>query len=539
MGRVQILLVEDDPEHRRLLGRVVCEHHPEVDLRIADTLDAFEREIRDRQFDCALIDYHFAADCDADRLLTRLRELQPRCPAIIISSDSRQDVAVRSLRFGGADFIRKDEITDGTYLWERLRSVLRERRQQDRDRRRMGRRMERLLAEAETDPLTGLANRRRIDQILDDPRRRMCDRRGGCSVIMLDLDHFKRINDENGHACGDEVLKLAAQLIRSTVPDTALAARWGGEEFLILLPGTPLARAMYVAEHMRRRMAYAETAVEGGLIQITVSAGVATAAHDCLDRGTLIQADRALYLAKECGRNQVRSWDMVVFRDHIEQARHGTKSPERRWQRVLDRAWSALGPTQREHLSAHSDAVSRIVNDLGRELRLAPESRRALRLAGKLHDAGKLTVPDDILAKATPLTGEERFLISRLADDAAELSRVLGVDKHVCDWIRHHHRRFGDEPETPYASSGGGAFEPQLLNVADALAAMTSNRPYQPARSIPAALRELRQQRGRQFNPRAVDAALACFGSPKADSAQAERPVEAEDSLVGVTTRVS
>lgn len=158
---------------------------------------------------------------------------------------------------------------------------------------------------ARTDALTGLRNRRSMDERLNEALQRQARSGGAASVVMLDIDHFKQVNDRHGHPAGDTVLRALAQSIRAEVREVDAAGRYGGEEFLVLLPGTDTGGALLFAERLRRRVAALRVPVDGGDIAITISLGVA--AHAAPTEGApawLARADRALYQAKRGGRNQ-------------------------------------------------------------------------------------------------------------------------------------------------------------------------------------------------------------------------------------------
>lgn len=163
--------------------------------------------------------------------------------------------------------------------------------------------VEELVAEARTDTLTGLPNRRSFNEDLE--RRFDQWRRHGMplSLIMLDIDHFKRFNDSFGHSAGDAVLRLAAQVISSTLRQMDLPARFGGEEFAVILPGTKLREAMKVAERVRAMVAAQRFEHDGRPLEITVSVGVAPAMQQDGPADLIERADEALYAAKERGRN--------------------------------------------------------------------------------------------------------------------------------------------------------------------------------------------------------------------------------------------
>ena len=165
------------------------------------------------------------------------------------------------------------------------------------------------MAQALTDPLTGLGNRRKFDQEL--ARRFAQWRRGGTplSLVMVDVDHFKRVNDVHGHKAGDAVLHEVAGKLIESVRDMDIVARYGGEEFGIILPGTTLDEARPVAERIRSAVAGHTFQIDGSELRITVSAGLAEAVltNDC--EVLVTRADTALYAAKEAGRNCCHTHD--------------------------------------------------------------------------------------------------------------------------------------------------------------------------------------------------------------------------------------
>jgi diguanylate cyclase (GGDEF)-like protein len=166
--------------------------------------------------------------------------------------------------------------------------------------------LERLRALAVTDALTGLYNRRYCWDALK--REVIVARRGPAafSVILIDLDHFKRVNDAWGHEAGDRVLQATADLLRSHIRGSDIAVRYGGEEFALLLPRTGAAVAEERAEQLRRELEALEIAYNGARIRITLSAGVAECGGPAADERELMKrADEALYAAKAAGRNRV------------------------------------------------------------------------------------------------------------------------------------------------------------------------------------------------------------------------------------------
>jgi two-component system cell cycle response regulator len=382
--------------------------------------------------------------------------------------------------------------------------------------------MEQLAHLAEQDPLTGLANRRRLERLFEN-RRFARDRRGCVSVIMLDLDHFKRINDRHGHDCGDRVLRAVADAVRDCAGANDVVCRYGGEEFVIIRPATSLAAAVHWAEALREKVAGLEIRWGDRRVAVTVSIGVVNCASPRLSPAIISRADQAMYLAKRRGRNVVCTWQMVLFREAALRVMSSSPRPvEERLRNVLMQVRHHLGPTQWNHLTTHAEDVSTLAVRLGKAFGLDQVTIERLRVAGLCHDLGKFLIPEAVLAKASALCEEERALLARHSADGAAMSIVLGMDPATADYIRFHHTRC-DGTAAVDTCNGSVPLGARILAVADALVTMTSHRPYQPARSLGTAARELRYGSGGQFDPDVVrtvpralmtDLSLASCGTP-------------------------
>jgi diguanylate cyclase (GGDEF)-like protein len=212
-----------------------------------------------------------------------------------------------SARVRSGDFAARTGMRAGTEELSQLGSALdRMAEQLQRRDARLHEVLEKLRTLAVTDALTGLYNRRYFWDALK--RERIASRRksAGFSVILIDLDHFKRVNDAWGHGAGDRVLQEIADLLRSHIRGSDIAVRYGGEEFALLLPGTGAAVAEERAEQLRRELEARDIAYNGGWIHITLSAGVAESGAPPADERELMgRVDDALYAAKAAGRNRV------------------------------------------------------------------------------------------------------------------------------------------------------------------------------------------------------------------------------------------
>jgi diguanylate cyclase (GGDEF)-like protein len=167
-----------------------------------------------------------------------------------------------------------------------------------------------LRAAARTDAKTGLLNAAAWQREADMEISRMVRTRGSLALLLVDIDHFKRVNDTHGHLVGDQVLAALADAFRQQVRDSDVVGRFGGEEFVVLLPGADVTEASKVAERLREQVAATPVMLGGGEVRVTVSVGVAVLGQHADDiPGLLASADLALYRAKESGRNQVQLFD--------------------------------------------------------------------------------------------------------------------------------------------------------------------------------------------------------------------------------------
>jgi diguanylate cyclase (GGDEF)-like protein/putative nucleotidyltransferase with HDIG domain len=347
-----------------------------------------------------------------------------------------------------------------------------------------------------TDPLTGLGNQRHFHERL---QRELSASGNGrvVSLCLLDVDDFKRINDGYGHPAGDRVLAHVAARLRQG----GEAFRLGGDEFAILLPDVGEAEALDIAGSIVERTAGAAFEEVGG---ITVSAGVATYPHHGRERDSLIRlADGALYVAKEHGKNQVRlarpeSTHLTELRRAVAGGEHADRF----------RAATSLAhavDARDGYAGNHSEQVAELAERIAEQLGLGDEQVELVRLAGRLHDVGKLAIPEEILRKPASLTDSERLVVQRHSQIGHRMLASLGAEQ-VADVVLHHHERWdgGGYPgglrgdEIPLAA--------RIVIVADAYDAMTAGRPYAGMRTADEAREELERCAGSQFDPHVVEA---------------------------------
>jgi diguanylate cyclase (GGDEF)-like protein len=361
------------------------------------------------------------------------------------------------------------------------------------------RRQTQALVEAERrDSLTGLLNHGSVVLELTRQLEATRGRAGAVGIAIVDVDNFRLVNDSHGHAAGDAALLEVARILRAELSNASILGRFGPDEFLVIAPPECAHDLEPAVERMR--VALAETSVQFGTserLPLSVSAGICYAPVDG-DAATelLSVATVTLREAKASGGDAIRVAETTG--DDRDMAASSSFD-------VLQGLVIAVD-TKDRYTKRHSDDVARYALFIADRIGLEGETRRALGIAGLLHDVGKIGIPDTILRKPAALTAEEYAIVKQhvalgdlIVRDVPNLTVVRGG-------VRHHHERWDG---TGYLDGLAGEDIPlvaRILAVADAFSAMTTTRPYRKALGIEEAIRRLEDAAGSQLDPTFVTA---------------------------------
>lgn len=291
----KILLIDDD----RMQFRLTQQHlksfpSAEYELEWSSTYDEGLARLLEGSHAACLLDYRLE-EHDGLELIREAKLRGCRVPIIFLTAETGEAVDLEAMNAGALDYLVKGEITP-RMLERSLRYAVK-----------LGETLEALRRLATHDQLTGLLNRREFERILREEMERA--RRFGhpFALIMVDVDHFKRVNDQRGHPVGDAVLREVARRLSEGVRSVDRVTRFGGEEFAIVMIEANETMALELSERLRGTVASRPLPVaEGDPLNLTISAGVAVFPSDGADAAAIVQAaDRALYAAKEAGRNRV------------------------------------------------------------------------------------------------------------------------------------------------------------------------------------------------------------------------------------------
>lgn len=374
-------------------------------------------------------------------------------------------------------------------------------------RRRRGTDTAQLVDAATVDALTRVASHR----VFQDRLAHECERayRFGdtFTLMVLDLDDFHRVNNRCGHRIGDRILLDLARRLRAQLREIDLVARFGGDQFAMILPHTFEKGGVEVAERIRQSVAgWAFITSDGAEIRLTVSLGLCSYPADGASAPELVQvAQKALSFAKALGGNQLQLYRDLPSRE----APGNVVSMPHAGRGAVVRSLAVAVDIRDGYTHEHSRLVSELSAAVARRIGLAAAEIGRVKVGALLHDVGKIGVPDSILAKEGSLSAEEWGLVRRhpvlgkqIMEQAPELMDVMPL-------VLHHQERYDG---TGYPSQLHGESIPlgaRIIAAADAYHAIRSDRPYRSGRTHREAVSELKRCSGTQFDPQIVDTLLA------------------------------
>ena len=389
---------------------------------------------------------------------------------------------------------------------------------------------ENLKKEAVTDSLTELYNRRYFNQALQKEAERAQRLHQPFSLISLDLDYLKKINDTYGHFFGDLAIKTIANILKKNARSIDVPARLGGEEFSVLLPGVDSSGAMIAAERIRAAIEAQELDTIG---HITASVGVGTFPEHSIKLDELLDmTDQAMYKSKINGRNRVTmakavddeaEWHEVAFGAFMDiLTKQKVPIPDKIAKEVTSKLKSINTVETKDTLFSVADTLAQIYNahyqrgltkakvsmaiELAKKMELSKEDIDKLKIAMMLYDIGKLMIPEEILNKKEPLTDEEKQKIKEHPLIAARtILKPITAIADIVPIIEAHHENW-DGTGYPQKLSGEDIpISSQIILLIDAYFALTQSRPYRIARSKDEAVEIIRLESGKKWNEKLVD----------------------------------
>ena len=390
---------------------------------------------------------------------------------------------------------------------------------------------EEVKKQAITDPLTGIYNRRYFEDNIVKEAERSLRLKQPFSLVSLDLDYLKKINDTYGHQFGDLAIKTIANVLKREARSIDIPARIGGEEFNLLLPGVDSRGASIAAERIRKSIENQILDTIGG---ITASIGVATFLEHSDRIDELMElADQAMYKAKLNGRNQVQlaqpqsevNWQQIAvdtFMDIIAKRRipvdeNVAKIMTNKLQKIRtedknsnDVLYSIVDMISQTYNQMYKTGTTKskllLAVMLAKQLDLPKDEIDRLKLAILLYDIGNIMIPEEIFNKKEPLTEDEKNIIQQHPVIAArEILKPISNIQDVIPIIESHHENWDGQG---YPGNKSGIEIPitsQIVLLVDAFYAMTQDRPYRQAYTIDEVVEIIKEESGRRWNEKLVD----------------------------------
>ncbi len=386
--------------------------------------------------------------------------------------------------------------------------------------------------QAVTDPLTELFNRRFYEDALSREAVRALRLNQPFSLISLDLDKLKHINDAFGHSAGDAAIKTVARVINKNSRSVDVPSRVGGEEFTIILPGVDSTGALVAAERIRASL---ETEHVEGVGHVTASIGVATFIEMTTDVDELVEiADKAMYFAKQNGRNQVKlaeiqdsvSWQDIAIDAFVQILdRHkipfGKKTADELMKKLRTRQETNNSSFAKELLFDVVDLISKtytpqyasgttkqkieLAYAIAKRFELSKADMDKLKLAMLLYDIGNVMIPADVLSKKTPLTREEKEVITKHPIiGAQEILKPISHISGIIPIIEHHHENWDGSGYPDNKKGDDIPLISQIILIVDSYYAMISDRPYRKAYSKEEAIAEIQSLAGKKYSEELV-----------------------------------
>lgn len=519
---INILIVDDEANICESLKDILGEDGYKT--ASAGTIALAEKELKDKFFNIVIIDLKLP-DGSGLELLKKIKQINEETIGIVFTGFASMESAVTAMNEGAFAYIQKPINMDEARIL--IKKALKMQKL-SLDNKLL---LNRLKEISVKDPLTGLYNYRYLRERLFAEFKRAKRYILPLSVIMIDMDYFKSINDIYGHQYGDALLKEIAKYLMDSSRSNDIVIRYGGEEFLIILPDTSKEGAVIFGGRLLEALNSRTFDPKGKKIKLKASMGIACYPDVGINTESelLNAADKVLREAKESGGNRLSIYKWVGKkemegilksgkRENIYKLKEKLSKTEKRVNQTLLESIYAFAKTIETkdfYTSEHSENMVSIVTDIGKKFNLSDKEMEDLEHAAMLHDLGKIGVPDVILHKKGKLTKKEYETIKKHPEMGAEIIRNVHFLNGVVPIVLYHHERFDGLGYTSGLKGEEIPLGARIVAVADVYQALVSDRPYRKAYSKQEGLKIIKEGAGTQFDPAVVKAFLAIMRQKK------------------------
>jgi len=514
-----ILIIDDDEYTRTTLADILVEKGYRVHeaVTLAQARDLLQKTAHV----AVLLDLQLPDGLGID-FLKEIRKINEHLQAIILTGYSSMDTAIAALNEGAFAYLQKpihyDELFSSVQKAVKMYAL-------GADNKRLIDQLTRLTV---VDSHTGLYNHRYLQERLSQELQRAKRHMLSLSVLMLDIDYFKSLNEVYGHQYADFILAEFGRLLLRMVRSNDVVTRYGGEEFILILPETNKEGAAEFGQRLLTEIINTVFDPDGKRVNLKVSMGVSNYPQDNLDTvdGLIESADKAVHEAKELGGSR-----LCQYHGHLsvlgEEIRKSTEESvdeiktkfskmARRANGMIIESVYALAKTidaKDHYTSEHSKSMVSLVTNMGKKLNLPAREIEDIQHAAVLHDLGKIGIADDILHKTGPLTDAQYDEMKKHPQLGAEILRPIQPMANVIPMILYHHERYDG---TGYPEGLRGEAIPlgaRIIAIADVFQALTSDRVYRKTMRTSDAIEIIKKGGGTQFDPNIVQVFLEVIES--------------------------
>ncbi len=511
---IRILFVEKDDDDYDLIDSFFSETN-RFKLYREKTMRAALSKLETHSFDLIFLDYGLPDGTGAD-LLKQMKRMQIPTPVICITSHGSEATAIELFRLGAYDYLSKYDLDYDKLITSIDVCLEKYRLKND-----INNAMKKMASLATHDELTGLYNRRYMNEILENEFKRALRYGTNLSCILFDLDYFKQVNDNFGHACGDKVLTMFAERIIENKRQSDYAFRYGGEEFLLLLPQTDIQGAMIAAKNILLQSREKEYFFENRSFLVTVSMGIAEI-KECpvkQAKDLIAHADKSLYRAKADGRNCIRVFQpeerecipaelfkggkgLLYFKEELSQLLERSKKAATT---SLESLVRNVGGLQFEEETRRTQSI---ISFLCKRFHFPESIMSSIHHAVSLNNGFKMILGEEILLKAGKLTQEDKEKIRNLPYLQIELANQFNFFSEEKEVLQYHNEWYDGSGYPEGLKKEEIPLGARIFSVVEALVSMTSERPYRNRLSDEQAVAELVRNAGTQFDPSLVNILL-------------------------------
>ncbi len=504
--QIEVLAIEDnDADYERFKGHMA--HQERIRMTRARSKTNAIRLLEKKKFNLVFLDY-LLADGNGIELLQWMEKEGIDLPVIAVTGHGDEIVASHMIKAGALDYLPKASINQDTLshgIFNALEKFQLKKEAQ--------RATQKMVQMATRDALTGLYNRHYMNDVLEKEYGRALRYGSELACLLLDLDFFKEINDTYGHRFGDFVLQQFAERLRTNIRETDTCFRYGGEEFLVLLPQTTVSGARDMALKLCQLCQCEKFDDGNNAVTVTTSIGIASLGDPPVGSAAelITRADKALYLAKAEGRNGIKIYE------HDETAGEKEKSFKilrERMVGILEKAKIASIESLEqialdmggEHFREHNQRVIRCIDLFGSRLNFSPAIIKSLKYAAVLHDFTKVLLGD--FYKKASLTDHEKDQIESHPYILSELIEPFDFFMDERTVLLWHHENYDGSGYPDGLQGNEIPLGARIFSLVDAFVAMTSYRTYKKVCSEQEVVDELVTNAGTQFDPMLVNIML-------------------------------